>query len=95
MKNLIEGLGVHMFFFSSPIDRAANRYVRARFRVSEAERQERGLEEAHAELQRAEASWQAACSATRNIARPTLVQKLLPPRRLKQPVPVRQKSNVR
>ena len=50
-----------MFFSSSPLDRAADKYVRARFKMSKAERQGKGVEDALVELHQAEARWRAAC----------------------------------
>ena len=54
-----------MLFFSSPLDRAADKYVRARFKMSKAERQGKGVEDARAELHQAEARWRAACDANK------------------------------
>ena len=61
-----------MFFFSSPLDRAADQCVRAQFRVDKAERTGRNVANARAELRRAKANWQAACNSLRQKRRDAL-----------------------
>lgn len=75
-----------MILFSSPIDRAADRYVKAHFAVSEAKRQRCGLQAARTELRRAEAHWQVVCSDVMRAARPKPYTKILPAKKFKRPV---------
>lgn len=63
-----------MIFFSSPLDRAADRCVRAQFKLDKAERTGRDVADARAELRRAKANWQAACDSLRQERRNALTK---------------------
>ena len=58
-----------MLFFTSSLDQAADNLVSARFKVTRAERQGRGVEEARLELKIAEAAWQAVCDGAKSHAK--------------------------
>ncbi len=63
-------------FFSSSLDRAADRHVRAQLKAREAKRQQRGVAEALTELRRAEAHWNAVCSGAPHEAQSSLIGRI-------------------
>ena len=65
-----------MIFFSSPLDRAADRCVRAQFKADRAERTGRNLASARAELRRAKVNWQAVCDSLRQDSRRNALVKI-------------------
>ena len=72
-----------MVLSSNSLDKAADWYVRARFKVSEAERKGLDLDTALSELQEAETHWRAICDTVkREPRRPALAFPWLRRRRI-------------
>ena len=70
-----------MIFFASPLDRAADKYVKAQFKVNEAERKGRDSGEALAELRQAEENWRVVCDSLRRKPKRNLLAFLLEDRK--------------